>query len=195
MNEELFLRKLKTTYPDFNAKDCYVQIPIMKEEYESFEIIPCDEKGHFIEASEDIRIINKYDIKDRKISFQRSKFSNKYYKIVAVLQDGTRLQTTELNNENMVIVEVLPIIVKYSLLNDTKSSIWFCKSKRSKEGTVLNIRCNENIKSGEIGYIKNNLFIPLPDIKRQSSIVLPFKDESLTLIKADPQKNYKLERE
>lgn len=192
MYEELYLRKLKTIYSDMNTAKCYVQIPILKKEYKHFEIVPCNDKGLYITTEEESRIIKAEDILDGKIYFERSKFCDKYYKIVSVLYNGAKLQDNENNIENLVCIKILPIVIKYSLLNSRKKLLSFLKQD---EDMILKIQCTENIKCGEIGYVKNGIYFPLPSINKQVSFLLPFKDNNITLVNASKELNYIYKRE
>lgn len=190
MNEELYLRQLNVIYTDASAERCYIQIPILKNEYKHFEIVRCNDKGYIINSEEKSRIVKKEDISDGKIYFKRDKFSNKYYKIIPVLQDDTRVQANDGETGNMICVKVSPIVITYSVSIPRGIARLF-----GNGNATLDIRCTENIESGNIGYERNGVFFPLPKIDKTASFELPFDDNSIKLIDSNKELNYTYKKE
>lgn len=192
MNEELYLRQLKVIYSDTNAEKCYVQIPILKKEYKYFEIVCCNEDGYNTGIDENPRLIKREDASDGKIYFKRNKSCDKYYKIIPVLQDGSKLQANEGATENMICIRVLPIVITYSITMPHRIARLF---PIGYSNATLEISCSEIINNGEIGYEKNGIFFPLPKINKKSSFELPFNDNNIHLINANNELNYAYKQE
>lgn len=190
MNEELYLRQLNVVYTDASAEKCYIQIPILKNEYKYFEIVRCNDKGYIINSDEKLRIVKKENISESRIYFKRDKFSDKYYKIIPVLKDDTRVQADDGETGNMICIRVSPIVITYSVTIPRGIARLF-----GNGNVTLDIRCTENIESGNIGYERNGVFFPLPKIDKTASFKLPFGDDNIRLTNANAELNYTYKKE
>lgn len=191
MCENLYLKNLSVS--SNSGTKCYVLIPQIKAEYDKFKIVPCDGDGKYLNQAVKPRIVEKAHIQDRKIYFERSKDQDKYYKIIPVLNNGCEIQADENNKDNVITVKMMTVVVKYSY-NPPAARKFSIFNRRGTNSANLDLTCIDSIGCGEIGYMKGDIFLPLPKINKNESFSLPIDDKSINLVKANNNSKFIIEK-